>query len=69
MRLVLIFTGVGLWALSQAWRGIMPASPTLWGKSAAGQKMRPVQRVIFVLGGALLVAFGALVLFVFRNSH
>ncbi len=69
MRLFLICTGVGLWALSQAWRGIMPPSPTLWGKSAVGRTMRPVQRVIFVLGGALLVAFGALSLLAFRDSH
>ena len=57
------FIVVGIWLLYQAWRGIVPSSQVLSGKNEAGQRMALGQRVIFALGGALIIGVGILGLF------
>ena len=48
--------GLGLWLLYVTWGGVMPAGRVVWGKSEAGQKMRPGQRILFGAGGLLFLA-------------
>jgi hypothetical protein len=56
----LLFLAMGAWTLYVAWRGIVPESRILWGKSEAGHKMRRGQRLLFGVGGALIFGMGVL---------
>jgi len=64
LRGPLLFLGFGVWSLYSSVRGIVPNSPTLWGKSKAGQKMKMGQRILFGTGGVLLIGLGILMFWV-----
>jgi hypothetical protein len=54
--------GLGLWLLYVTWGGVVPDGRTVWGKSEAGQRMRPGQRILFGVGGMLFLGLGVLFL-------
>jgi len=58
---------LGAWLPYVTWGGVVPDGRTVWGKSEARQKMRPGQRILFGVGGILLVGLGFL-FFVFRSK-
>lgn len=60
----LLFLGFGAWSLYASFRGIVPNSRSLWGKSKAGQKMKIGQRILFGTGGVLLIGVGIVMFWV-----
>lgn len=64
----LLALAIGAWLLYVTWCGVVPRGLTVWGKSEAGQKMRPGQRTLFGVGGILIFGLGIL-LFLFRYQE
>lgn len=64
----LLAFAIGAWLLYVTWCGVVPGGITVWGKSEAGQKMRPGQRILFGVGGILIFGLGIL-LFLFRYQE
>jgi hypothetical protein len=61
------FFAVGAWLLYVTWGGVVPDGRNVWGKSEAGQRIRPGQRILFGVGGILILGLGVL-LFLFRSK-
>jgi len=55
-----LFIALGVCTLYQAWRGIVPDSFHLWGKRDVGQPMGRGQRLLFAIGGLILLTLGVL---------
>jgi hypothetical protein len=55
-----LILGMGIWCLYYAWRGVSPNAWNPGSKVEAGKPMPRSTRFAFVFGGALLTAFGLL---------
>ena len=62
-----LILGMGMWCLYYAWRGVSPYGRNPGSKVEAGERMPRSMRFIFVFGGAVLTAFGLLLLWAGRS--